>query len=80
MSTAPISKAQRRKDTFHGYMFLIPSLIFFIGFVIIPMVYCVYISFFDSNLNATTQEVFIGLQNYKELFQDEIFIKALEKA
>jgi multiple sugar transport system permease protein len=43
-------------------MFLLPSLIFFIGFVIIPMIYCVYISFFDSNLNATTADVFIGLE------------------
>ncbi|NLH63771.1 MAG: sugar ABC transporter permease [Erysipelotrichaceae bacterium] len=78
MSTSSLSKAQKRKDTLHGYLFLLPSLIFFIGFVVIPMVYCVYISFFDSNLNATTSDVFIGLDNYKELFQDEVFIKALQ--
>ncbi len=78
MSAAPMSKAQLKKETLHGYLFLLPSLIFFIGFVVIPMVYCVYISFFDSNLNATTQDVFIGLRNYQELFGDPVFIKALQ--
>ena len=79
MSTrAMTSKAQIKKDTLHGYLFMLPSLVFFIGFVIIPMFLCIYLSFFDSNLNANVADKFIGLANYKELFQDPIFYKAMQ--
>ncbi len=73
----PRSRALVRKETASAYAFLIPSLFFFIGFVIIPMVMCVYTSFFDSTLSANTEDVFIGLANYREIFQDPIFRKAL---
>ena len=56
--------------------FLLPSLIFFLGFVIYPMVLCVVTSFFDSTMNRA--DVFVGLANYKELFSDPIFIGALK--
>ncbi|MBO4235415.1 MAG: sugar ABC transporter permease [Firmicutes bacterium] len=72
------SRALARRETFSAYMFLLPSLVFFIGFVIIPMVLCVYTSFFDSTMGKNTQDVFIGLANYKELWQDPIFLKALK--
>lgn len=72
-----LSRALVIRETISGYLFLLPSLIFFIGFVVLPMVLCVYTSFFDSNMNATTPDVFIGLANYKELFGDKVFQKAL---
>ena len=67
----PMSRALVRRETIAGYAFMIPSLIFFLGFVIYPMVQCVFTSFFDSTMNRA--DVFVGLANYKELFQDEIF-------
>lgn len=54
---------------------MIPSLIFFLGFVIYPMIQCVITSFFDSTMNRA--DIFVGLGNYKELFQDKIFLGAL---
>lgn len=57
---------------------MLPSLIFFIGFVVIPMVLCVYTSFLDSNMNQNTPDVFIGFANYVELWKDPVFIKALK--
>lgn len=56
---------------------MLPSLIFFVGFVILPMILCIYTSFFDANLTANGEDVFIGFANYVELFNDEIFRKAL---
>ena len=75
--TQTMSPALRRRETISGYLFLLPSLIFFIGFVVVPMVMCVVTSFFDANMNANTPDVFIGLANYKELWQDKVFLKAL---
>ena len=69
------SRALVRRETIAGYAFMIPSLIFFLGFVIYPMIQCVITSFFDSTMNRA--DIFVGLGNYKELFQDKIFLGAL---
>ena len=70
------SSALVRQETIASYLFLLPSLIFFLGFVIYPMVLCVVTSFFDSTMNRA--DVFVGLANYKELFSDPVFIGALK--
>ena len=72
----PMSKALVRRETIAGYAFMFPSLIFFLGFVVYPMIQCIYTSFFDSTMNR--DDIFIGLANYKELFQDAIFLGALK--
>ncbi len=72
-----VSRALVRRETISGYLFLLPSLVFFVGFVIIPMVLCIYTSFFDARLSANTSDVFIGLGNYRELAGDPVFRKAL---
>lgn len=65
------------RETRAAYLFLLPSLIFFIGFVILPMVLCVYTSFFDSTMGKDAKDIFIGFANYQALFTDKIFHKAL---
>ena len=40
------SSALVRQETIASYLFLLPSLIFFLGFVIYPMILCVVTSFF----------------------------------
>lgn len=72
------SKALVRRETFHSYMFLLPSLIFFVGFVIIPMFLCIFLSFFDSTMGKDVKDVFIGFDNYVSLFKDPIFLRALK--
>lgn len=66
------------RETIQGYLFMLPSLVFFLGFVIFPMVLCIYTSFFDANMNLNEPDKFIGLANYIELWGDPVFIKALE--
>ena len=73
-----MSPQLRRRETVAGYMFLLPSLIFFIGFVVVPMVMCVVTSFFDANMNVNTPDKFIWFDNYIELWKDPVFIKALK--
>ena len=72
------SKALVRRETTNAYLFLLPSLVFFIGFVIVPMVLCIFTSFFDSTMGKDVKDVFIGLGNYRELFGDPVFIKSLQ--
>ena len=77
-NTTSRSRVLAMRETRAAYLFLLPSLIFFVGFVIIPMVLCVYTSFFDSTMGKDTQDIFIGLQNYVELWTDPIFLRSLK--
>jgi multiple sugar transport system permease protein len=70
------SKALTRRETIAGYAFMLPSLVFFLGFVIYPMFQCIITSFFDSTMNR--EDIFVGLANYKELFTDPVFLGALK--
>lgn len=74
---AGLSRALRIRETRAGYLFMLPSLFFFITFVLVPMVICIYTSLFDSNMGKDAQDTFIGLGNYAELFQDKIFLGAM---
>lgn len=73
-----MSRALVRRETISGYLFLLPCLIFFLTFVVYPMLMCIITSFFDSNMGKNSQDVFVGLANYKELFNDVVFIGALK--
>lgn len=70
------SRALARRETIAGYAFLLPSLIFFVGFVIYPMIQCVYTSLFDSTMGR--EDIFVGFQNYIDLAKDEIFWGSLK--
>lgn len=70
------SRALARRETIAGYAFLLPSLVFFVGFVIYPMIQCVYTSLFDSTMGR--EDIFVGFQNYINLAKDEIFWGALK--
>ena len=70
-----ISRAEARRETISAYLFLLPFLIVFVGFVLIPMVMCLWTSFFDSTM--AREDIFVGFGNYIKMFQDEIFWKAL---
>ena len=75
LAVSQAQKAQRRRENIAGYLFMAPSLLFFLGFVIFPMGMCLVTSFFNYTM---TDFSFIGFQNYAELFQDKIFVdKAL---
>ena len=76
--TISLNKRSRRlvlRETATSYLFLAPFLLFFVMFVVYPMFMCVYTSFFDATMGK--EDVFIGFQNYKTLFQDEVFWVAL---
>ena len=76
-SRSGLNQSLVRQETIAGYLFLLPSLFFFLVFVVYPMFMCIYTSFFDSNMGKNTVDTFIGFGNYKELFQDKIFLGAL---
>ena len=69
-----MSKALVRRETISAYLFLLPSLIFYIGFVVIPMIMCVVFSLQEMGLDSSATK-FIGFDNYVKMAQDPIFWK-----
>ena len=70
------SRKLMMRETTTAYLFMAPFLLFFVGFVLYPMFMCVFTSFFDATMGR--EDIFIGFQNYRTLFQDEVFWIALK--
>jgi len=72
-----MSRALQRRENIAGYLFMLPSLIFFLTFVIIPMFMCIFMSLTDANMRDQGLPNFVGAANFAKLFSDETFIQAL---
>ena len=68
-----VSHAIQRQIDRTSYLFLLPMLLFFLGFVIIPMGMGIFTSFFDYTMSSFR---FIGLKNYLDLFGDAKFLRS----
>lgn len=55
-----------------GYIFLIPFIVVYLVFQLIPLVNTIYNSFFENYMSGLTQigPTFVGLENYKTLFSN----------
>ncbi|MDR7238820.1 carbohydrate ABC transporter permease [Neobacillus drentensis] len=61
------------KANMTGYLFIAPQLILFLVFLVYPIIEGIRLSLFRINY---TNEIFVGLDNYKTLFQDPVFLKS----
>lgn len=69
-----------RRDRLILLSFLVPALALLVGFLLVPALWAVYLSFTDKALTGVQARhpSFIGLQNYANLFQDSSFYQSLE--
>jgi multiple sugar transport system permease protein len=65
----------QRDETLSGYLFLLPNLVGFLVFSLVPIGFAVYITMTDWRLAAAPQ--FIGFQNFVTLWNDALFWKTL---
>jgi multiple sugar transport system permease protein len=63
------------REALVGYAFVILPLAFFFLFFIFPMVYAIYISRYDWGVLGPIDS--IGFQNYRELYEDDLFLRGL---
>lgn len=68
--------SKRGEQTLWAYLFLAFPLAMFGVFVIFPIGFAFFISFFDWNL-LVVEKPFAGLGNYFELFQDDVFLLSI---
>ncbi|UFT98657.1 sugar ABC transporter permease [Radiobacillus kanasensis] len=67
MASQNRKKNKNLNTKFTSFLFVLPYLLLFIGFMLIPLVYGIYISFHDYNL-LSKEHPFIGFANYVEIF------------
>ena len=73
MKSRKINKI-RMRETLVSYAFLLPAILFFVLFVLVPMGMGVVTSFFRYNMKGMT---FTGLSNYMTMFADPVWQKSL---
>lgn len=59
-----------------GYLFILPALLFVGVFLVYPIIDSLILSFFQ--WDGFTEKIFVGIRNYKSMFQDENFFNALK--
>ena len=67
-------RKKKIKENIIGYLFITPWLLVFSIFVVYSFIYGFVISLFDFNLVDST---FIGMNNYIELFTDDMFLNSV---
>lgn len=61
------------------YLFIVPAFLFVMIFMVYPIFYNIFISFQDVTImNLKGDKAFIGVENYRQIFQDERFVLALK--
>lgn len=65
----------RANKNWYGYLFIAPACIALLGLVVYPLLYGIFISFFDTNL--VTKWNFVGLKYFAELVQKPDFFHKL---
>jgi len=67
----------RTWDRYSGYLFVLPYLVLFGLFLVLPLVYGLGISFFRWELLSRIPPKFVGLENFREALGTDYFWKAL---
>ena len=69
-----------RSEARYGFAYVIPALIFMVAMIGYPIIYNIYISFFDMTAQSigSGDSAFIGLKNYVTIFQDPTMWKAMK--
>ncbi len=75
--SVPPKRALGIEKNHYGYIFLIPFILGFLIFGLYPLLNTFYLSMTDKMLMVKSSGQFIGFGNFKALFEDAFFLKAL---
>ncbi len=68
---------KRKKKSIYPLYALIPALVIYTIFSVVPIAISLLLSFTDWNMNRLFTPVFTGLANYAELLQDPVFLRSI---
>lgn len=70
-----LNTKQKKRGISKGYFYIAPWYIAFALFGVVPMIMSIYMSFMDWPIIGTP--TYVGLENFKNIFQDEEFFQSL---
>jgi ABC-type sugar transport system permease subunit len=78
MAATPISLPRprltlRQQDARIAWLLVIPSLVVILGVTLWPIVSTLYLSFLNSPTGINQTQTFVGLQNYLDMLNDQVF-------
>ncbi len=73
-----MSLKQHKRDAFVGWLFATPALLGLTGFVLLPFVLAMILSFTNLRLGSPLPTEFFGLTQYQRIFTDSAFLHALK--
>lgn len=68
---------KRKDDTYVAALFLTPTMIIFLTFILFPVIFSFYLSFHEWNM-FSNEATFVGLENYKRMFESDEFWSVLK--
>lgn len=71
-------KLKNKNNKIQVAVLMLPGLLFFLIFTIYPILKLLFMSFFEWDLGSLLNQSFIGLDNYKNVLNDQYFHIALE--
>jgi len=66
------------RDRVQKLLFIVPACLYLAALSILPFVYSVYLSFFQAKLTKLNRKFLVGFDNYAQLFNDGLFLKAIQ--
>ncbi|NLO85796.1 MAG: sugar ABC transporter permease [Clostridiales bacterium] len=67
---------QSSRDNINGFLFALPWILGFLIFSVYPLIASLYYSF--TEFNAVTTPVWVGLDNFRQIFKDPLVLKSLK--
>ncbi|WIK67143.1 carbohydrate ABC transporter permease [Globicatella sanguinis] len=64
----------KRKYDISGYLFIAPAMIFFLTYVLYPMIKGIHMSLFKFR---GRRQIFVGIDNYTKLLSDNVFLRSM---
>jgi len=69
-------RTEKGRRTITGYLFILPFILGFLIWFLLPAAVAVWLTFYDWNM--IRDPIFIGLENFKEIFRDKLFLQSLK--
>jgi multiple sugar transport system permease protein len=63
----------KRKEAVFGMKLVTPTILLIALLILYPVIYNIYLSFFDVSISPTDKNVFVGIQNYINILTDHTF-------
>jgi multiple sugar transport system permease protein len=77
MARKPVFQRAKLQEALTAYVFLMPALVFIGLWIIYPLFQAFLMSFQELNLLNFSQRTFVGMENYRGLFEDPVFMESL---